>query len=127
MSRRDKDVEYKVLQIIKESGPDGILQSKLWKKLSASSREGSRVSLRLEKAGLIERKKVLNHGKWTYTLVAKKRAVNVDSILDIPCFFCLEQGKCGIGAQISPINCSLMSRFVHGKPIPEGITPTPLR
>lgn len=127
MLQRDKDLEYNVLQIIKECGDEGILQSHLWKRISASSREGSRVSLRLEKAGLVERRKELHQGKWTYKLIAKKKAVAIDTILDIPCFFCPVQDKCEIGAAISPITCALMTNYVHGRPIPPGLTPIPAR
>jgi hypothetical protein len=115
MSRTDRDLEYKVLQIIKDQGTEGILQSQLWKKISASSREGSRVSLRLEKAHLIDRKRELHEGKWTYRLIAKKRAVKVDSLLNFICAFCVEQERCGLGGTISPVTCEVLSRWLLEK------------
>ncbi|MEM3737366.1 MAG: transcriptional regulator [Candidatus Bathyarchaeia archaeon] len=115
MSRRDRDLEYKVLQIIKEHGEEGILQSLLWKKINASSREGSRVSLRLEKAHLIDRKRELHDGKWTYKLIAKKRSVKADSILDQVCTFCSEQERCGVGGAVSPITCDKLTRWLFEK------------
>lgn len=127
MSKRDRDLEHKVLQLIKECGEEGILQSHLWKKINASSREGSRISLRLEKSGLIQRKKSLSHGKWTYKLVAMKRAVTVDTVAATPCFFCMEQERCSGGGAISPMNCDLLDRYVEARRIPEGLGPAPCK
>lgn len=50
---RKGPTEQDVLRIVMELGDMGILQSELWKKLTADSREGSRAILRLEKKGLI--------------------------------------------------------------------------
>ncbi|MFH1328737.1 MAG: transcriptional regulator [Candidatus Bathyarchaeota archaeon] len=113
MVKRDRNLEYKVLQIIKKSGTEGILQSNLWKKMNASSREGSRVSLRLEKAGLIDRKMELNQGKWTYKLIAKKRAIKSEIVLDFPCVFCIDQERCGTGSFISPPTCERLTVWIH--------------
>ena len=113
MARRNGDLEYKVLQMIKEGGSEGILQSQLWKNIKATSREGSRISLKLEKAGLIERHRVLHEGKWTYRLIAKKKSLNINSIIDLPCAFCPEQAKCEIGGEISPLNCKKLSLWVE--------------
>lgn len=99
--------------MIKDGGPEGILQSQLWKCIKATSREGSRISLKLEKAGLIERHRVLHEGKWTYKLVAKKRSININSIIDIPCAFCVEQAKCDVGSEISPLTCKKLSSWVE--------------
>lgn len=52
---------YEVLQLIKNNGKDGILQSNLWKKIGVTSREGSRIALKLLKQGLITRKRVLHN------------------------------------------------------------------
>ncbi|MGP3667230.1 MAG: helix-turn-helix transcriptional regulator [Candidatus Bathyarchaeota archaeon] len=113
MTRKNSNLEYRVLQMIKDGGPEGILQSQLWKSIKATSREGSRISLKLEKAGLIERHRVLHEGKWTYKLVAKKRSININSIIDIPCAFCVEQAKCDVGSEISPLTCKKLSSWVE--------------
>jgi hypothetical protein len=113
LTRRHNNLEYKVLQIIKESGSQGILQSQLWKRIGATSREGSRISLKLEKAGLIERIRELHDGKWTYKLIAKKRIVSLDSVIDIPCIFCLQQDKCDVEGSISPTTCKRLSEWLE--------------
>jgi hypothetical protein len=115
---REEDLEYRVLQMIKECGPEGILQCKLWKKIGASSREGSRISLRLERAGLIDRRRELHNGKWTYKLIAKKRVVTMDSIVDCPCTFCIDQERCEVGSTISPITCEKLSNWLYEKTSP---------
>lgn len=112
-ARKGEDLEYKVFKLIRDHGDRGILQSQLWKRIKATSREGSRISLRLERAGLIERKRELHNGKWTYRLIAKKRAVNPMSILDLPCTFCPNQDRCGLGGPISPATCPLMTEWLN--------------
>lgn len=52
---KENDLEQKALQLIMNSGEEGLLQSELWRKMEASSREGSRISIKLEKKGLIYR------------------------------------------------------------------------
>lgn len=115
MARKRDNLEYKVLQIVKKAGSEGILQSQLWKEMSATSREGSRISLKLERAGLIYRHRELHGGKWTFKLIAKKRSVSVDSISDSPCVFCIEQNKCGVGSIISPNNCSNLTEWMDNQ------------
>ena len=62
----------KAYMIVAKYGETGLLQSDLWKNLSLTSREGSRLSMRLEKNGLIKRKKVVAKGRWTYHLFIQK-------------------------------------------------------
>ena len=112
MARRRDNLEYKVLQVVKKHGEKGILQSSLWKEMKATSREGSRISLKLERGGLIERKRELHDGKWTYVLIANKRPVKLNQILELPCVFCISQEKCGVGTAISPNNCVEMTAWV---------------
>lgn len=111
MSNRN-DLEYKALRLIMDSGPEGILQSKLWRDLKASSREGSRISLKLKKKGMIERKRELFNGRWTYRLFSKRRPVMIDSIMDIPCAMCDDINKCGEETTVSLISCNKMSYWL---------------
>ena len=61
--RKTKDefaeLTSKVYEIVIEHGKEGILQSELWKKLDLTSREGSRLAIKLEKRKIVERKKLL--------------------------------------------------------------------
>lgn len=62
------DLEQKALQYVMNTGFGGVLQSDLWRELGATSREGSRISLKLESKGMIRREKELREGRWTYRL-----------------------------------------------------------
>jgi predicted transcriptional regulator len=91
----------------------GILQSELWKKLTADSREGSRAILRLEKKGLIARKKELHDGRWTYRVFAKRRYSTIDSIVDIPCAFCDLFGSCSQSWIMNPNKCEHLTKWLE--------------
>ena len=106
------ELESRALEIIMSLGAEGILQSELWKKLAVSSREGSRLSLRFEKRGLVERRRVLHDGRWTYMLVSKKKGVTIDSIVDCPCLLCGDMEKCSELGDISPITCEKLMEWV---------------
>jgi uncharacterized membrane protein len=54
------DLEQKALQCVMKTGIGGVLQSELWHELGASSREGSRISIKLENKGLVRREKELD-------------------------------------------------------------------
>ena len=55
----------KVCDILAERESEGMFQSELWKKLKLSSRDGSRLALKLERMGTITREKILEKGRWT--------------------------------------------------------------
>ena len=57
MPRRN-DLEHKALHLISTTGDQGVLQSEMWQELDASSREGSRIAIKLENKGLIRRERV---------------------------------------------------------------------
>ena len=97
-----------------ELGDMGILQSELWRKLTADSREGSRAILRLEKKGLIARKKELHEGRWTYRVFAKRRYSTIDSIVDIPCAFRDLVGNCPQTWIMNPNKCENLTKWMQG-------------
>ncbi len=109
---KQNDLERKALDIIVRSGEKGILQSELWREMNASSREGSRISIRLENKGLIYREPELSRGRWTYRLYSKRRPVSIDSILNCPCLSCKENSRCGAGGNISPNDCDKLTRWI---------------
>lgn len=107
--------EHEILNIIRNCREEGILQSEIWKMVNADSREGSRAILRLEKKGLINRKKELHQGRWTYRVVSKLQFSTVDSIIDIPCAFCDLESKCGRSAILSPTKCDHLTVWLNEK------------
>jgi hypothetical protein len=108
-------LEQKAQKILFETGEEGIMQSDLWKELGVSSREGSRLALRFEEKGLIERRKILHGGRWSYKLFSKKEYVNMDSISGCPCMVCNEIDKCYEGGNKDPVNCSNLTLWLTPK------------
>ena len=113
MPRRD-DMEHKALQLIVNTGSQGVLQSELWRKLGASSREGSRIAIKLENKGLILRERELFSGRWTYRLYPKRRPASINSILDCPCLMCPDNSRCGAWSTISPNECEKLNEWILG-------------
>jgi predicted transcriptional regulator len=111
MPKRD-DREYKALHFIVNMGSQGVLQSDLWRKLGASSREGSRIALKLENKGLIKREKELFGGRWTYRLYSKRLPASINSIIDCPCLMCANDARCGAWGTISPNECERLTAWV---------------
>lgn len=106
------DLEQKALQIIMNTGFEGLLQSELWRKLGASSREGSRIAIKLEDKGLIRREKELRHGRWTYRLYPKRVPASIDSIAGCPCLLCPDNSRCDPSSTISPQNCEKLTGWL---------------
>lgn len=111
MSRRNNLVQQ-ALQLIVNTGDHGVLQSELWRKLSASSREGSRIALKLENKGFIRRERELFSGRWTYRLYPKRRPTSINSIIDCPCLLCPEAFRCGAWSSISPNKCEKLTEWI---------------
>lgn len=84
---------------------DGIIQSELWKKFKLTSRDGSRLALKLERMGIITREKILENKRWTYVLKIKKTPVSTESIENAPCLVCPVEQKCSIDGEVSPRTC----------------------
>jgi hypothetical protein len=116
------DLEQRALQFVMNTGHDGVLQSDLWHRLGGSSREGSRISIKLENKGLIRREKELRDGRWTYRLFPKRLPASIDSIADCPCLMCPDNPRCDPSSAISPQTCEkltgwLLSMCQNGSPL----------
>ena len=102
----------KVCEIIADYEAKGMLQSELWKKLKLSSRDGSRLALRLERRGIITREKLLEKGRWTYKLILKKTPISTESIVNAPCLTCPVESKCTLEGEVSPRTCQWIEDWV---------------
>ena len=102
----------KVCEIIAGYESDGTLQSELWKKLKLSSRDGSRLALKLERMGMITREKILEKERWTYRLIIKKIPISTKSIEGAPCLTCPVITKCSLDGEISPKTCQWIEDWV---------------
>ena len=102
----------KVCDILAERESEGMFQSELWKKLKLTSRDGSRLSLKLERTGFITREKMLEKNRWTYKLILKKTPISTQSIENSPCLVCPVEQKCSLEGEISPRNCQFIEDWV---------------
>jgi len=118
------DLEQKALHFIVKTGYAGVLQSELWRQLNASSREGSRVAIKLEEKGLIRREKELQEGRWTYRLYPKRLPASIESIVDCPCLLCRDNARCDPTTTISPKSCGKLTDWIlalhRNDPVPSG-------
>ena len=106
------DLEQKALHFVINTGQEGVLQSELWRELGASSREGSRVAIKLEEKGLIRREKELQGGRWTYRLFPKRLPPSIESIADCPCLLCKDNARCDPTTAISPKSCTKLTGWI---------------
>ena len=107
----DKLINH-VCEIVATYGNNGIHQSDLWKKLKLTSRDGSRLALKLERMGLITREKILLKGRWTYKLIIIKSPIGTDSLEGAPCLVCPVESKCSLDGDISPKTCQFIEDWV---------------
>jgi hypothetical protein len=107
-----EDLTGKVFRTIISNGKDGILQSELWKELDLTSRDGSRVAIRLERRSLIRREKMLENGRWTYKLFASKLPVATTSIEKAPCLTCPVEHMCSLEGTYSPTSCNFLEDWL---------------
>ena len=105
----------KVCELLLDKEEKGMLQTDVWKKLKLSTKDGSRLSLKMEKMGYITRQKILMNGRWTYTLFIEKAPISFESITDAPCLTCTVEQKCSLENELpepSPRNCELIEKWV---------------
>ena len=117
MSTKTAGLEEKVLEIIQTTGEKGITQNELAKKLRITSKDCTRIVLRLVKRGMIRRELTRVNNKRVYVLypATMKRIdinVNLDGLLDIPCFTCPHIEKCDTGNFYNPLSCSALTRWL---------------
>ncbi|RLE52224.1 MAG: Lrp/AsnC family transcriptional regulator [Candidatus Methanomethylicota archaeon] len=108
-------MEKRAIEIIKKAGDEGVLQSDLWKMLGTDSREGSRIAIRLERKGFIEREPTVHAGKKTYRLRLIKRPprkISIATVKGCPCFVCPDLTKCAIGHVINPVTCKKLTTWI---------------
>ena len=105
----------KVCELLLDKEEKGMLQTDVWKKLKLSTKDGSRLSLKMEKMGYITRQKILMNGRWTYTLFIEKSPISFESITDAPCLTCTVEQKCSLDNELpepSPRNCELIEKWI---------------
>ena len=106
------DLTSRVYKVVVEHGEKGVLQSELWKELSLTSRDGSRIAIRLEKRGMIKRDKMLQEGRWAYKLTPLRFPVQIKSIEEAPCMTCPDEERCSPTGVVVPSDCVLVETWV---------------
>jgi len=105
----------RVCEILLDKEEKGVLQTDVWRKLKLTTKDGSRLSLKMEKMGYITRQKILMKGRWTYTLFIEKAPISFESIVNAPCLTCTVEQKCSLDNELpepSPRNCELIEKWV---------------
>ena len=106
------DLTSRVYKLVVERGRDGVLQSEIWKELGLTSRDGSRLAIRLERRGLIGRVKVLEDGRWTYKLTPLRFPTDMASIEKAPCIISPYESGCITNGEIDPLVCPSIGPWV---------------
>ncbi len=106
------DLTSQVYKLVLERGKDGVLQSEVWKELGLSSRDGSRLAIRLERRGLIGRVKTLEEGRWTYKLRPLRFPTDMASIEKAPCITSPYESGCITNGEIDPLVCPSIGPWV---------------
>ncbi len=110
-------LEEQAIELIKSRGEEGLYQNELWKLLKIDSREGSRLTLRLLKKGIIVREPVVHNGRKTYKLYyvrpkIPELMVSIEKIKDVPCFRCTYDSKCNPGNFHNPETCPFLTAWI---------------
>ena len=106
------DLTSRVYRLVVERGMEGVLQSEIWKELGLTSRDGSRLAIRLERRGLIGRVKVLEEGRWTFKLTPLRFPTAKATIEKAPCIICQYESKCSVEGEVSPYVCPWIGPWV---------------
>jgi len=69
------NLEERAIRLLLKHQKEGLLQSELWHKLGVTSREGSRIAIKLEKKGMVKRVKEFAKDRWTRRLIPLIREV----------------------------------------------------
>lgn len=104
-------LEDQAIRILLEH-EEGILQSELWHRLGISSREGSRLAIKLEKKGIVRRERVLANERWTLKLIPLIRRFDPSPLFGAPCPLCPFNPNCGPDQSVSPVGCTLIEDWV---------------
>jgi len=105
-------LEERAIRLLLKHQKKGLLQSELWHKLGVTSREGSRIAIKLEKKGMIKRVKEFAKDRWTRRLIPLIREVTIEHIRGAPCLSCEYEHICGKEGKIKPENCTKLENWV---------------
>ena len=112
MPQKLSKLEERAIKLLLKHQDKGLLQSELWHALGVTSREGSRIAIRLEKKGMVKRVKEFAKDRWTRRLVPLIRRVTIEPIKGAPCISCEYEHVCGSGGVVSPQTCPKLEKWL---------------
>lgn len=112
MSQKMSKLEERAIKLLLENESSGILQSDLWHMLDVTSREGSRIAIKLENKGMVKRVKEFANDRWTRRLVPLVRRVEVGALKGCPCPACEHNDSCRSTGTVSPVTCLTLEQWV---------------
>lgn len=105
-------LEERAIKLLMKHGEKGLLQSELWHKLGVTSREGSRIGIKLEKKGVVKRVREFANDRWTRRLVPLIKQVDVKVLNEAPCPSCVYEHVCGPNGDEYYRSCMLIEEWV---------------
>ncbi|MEM2910703.1 MAG: Lrp/AsnC family transcriptional regulator [Nitrososphaerota archaeon] len=115
-------LEERAIKLLLKYENSGMLQSELWHKLGVTSREGSRIAIKLEKKGVVKRVKEFANDRWTRRLVPLIKQLSITPIKGAPCPSCTYDHACGLERAVSPCICIRLEEWVLGQDIDTGMS-----
>lgn len=112
MQMKMSKLEESAVKLLLKYEDKGILQSELWHRLGVTSREGSRIAIKLEKKGIVKRVKEVANDRWTRRLIPLIRQVSIDPIEDAPCPSCAHINVCSVERSTSPYTCVALESWL---------------
>lgn len=112
MPQKMTKLEERAIKLLLKYEDRGLLQSELWHKLGVTSREGSRIAIKLEKKGIVKRVREFAKDRWTRRLVPLIRQVTLEPIKGAPCPSCIYNHVCGKGGMVSPNTCLWLEEWL---------------
>ncbi|MCL7384747.1 MAG: hypothetical protein LZ158_00040 [Thaumarchaeota archaeon] len=115
MQMKMTKLEERAIKLLLKYEDKGILQSELWHKLGVTSREGSRIAIKLEKKGIVKRVKEFANDRWTRRLVPLIRQLSIEPIKGAPCPSCPHENTCGLDKMVTPCTCVQLEEWIMGQ------------
>lgn len=115
-------LEERALKLLLKHEGRGLLQSELWHKLGVTSRDGSRIAIKLEKNGLVSRVREFANDRWTRRIVPIVKQLDISVMKGAPCPSCQLNNNCGPGQIYSPTTCLLIESWILSSAEKKGVT-----
>jgi len=112
LSQRMSKLEERAIKLLLEHESSGVLQSDLWHMLDVTSREGSRIAIKLENKGMVKRVKEFANDRWTRRLVPLVRRIEVGALKGCPCPACEHNDSCRSTGTATPATCATLESWI---------------